>query len=260
MSRVGIREQLDHLIDALDADFVVNRDAAQAALVRRAEFNAIHRALIFKVDFWFSTGDAIDTSRLARAKPVEVVPGLLARVATPEDAIISKLLWLRQRATERSHEDIRGVLRASAGNLDLAYLEAMVERLGCSRSGHPCVPPSERLTRGVLWPIEPVGMGALAVTTARAGEVPDVAEYDKFLRPGLRNTRGVVRLAYPSRCNLRHVPPTLRSRSVPTVTQHCRRSGRVLQSPRVPAPRQGVASAACPSRPTHGRRRERRNR
>ena len=65
MSRVGIREQLDHLIDALDPDFVVSRGAAQAALLRRAEFNAIHRALIFKVDFWFSTGDEFDTSRLA---------------------------------------------------------------------------------------------------------------------------------------------------------------------------------------------------
>ncbi len=130
MSRVGIREQLDGLIDALDPDFVVNRDAAQAALARRAEFNAIHRDLIFKVDFWFSTGDAFDTSRLARATPIEVVPGLLARVATPEDAIISKLLWLRQGATERSEEDIRGVLRIHAGSLDLTYLDAMVERLG----------------------------------------------------------------------------------------------------------------------------------
>ena len=140
MSRVGIREQLDHLIDVIDPDFVVNRDAAQEALARRAEFNAIHRALIFKVDFWFSTGDAFDTSRLARATPVEVVSGLLARVATPEDAIISKLLWLRQGATERSEEDIRGVLRIHAGSLDLAYLDAMVERLGLGQLWQPLRP------------------------------------------------------------------------------------------------------------------------
>lgn len=134
------REQLDQLIDALDPDFIVNRDAAQEALVRRAEFNAIHRALIFKVDFWFSTGDEFDTSRLARATPVEVVPGLLARVATPEDAIISKLLWLRQGATERSEEDIRGVLRIHAGSLDLAYLDAMVRRLGVDHIWTPLRP------------------------------------------------------------------------------------------------------------------------
>ena len=140
MSRVGIREELDHLIDALDPDFVVNRDAARAALARLAEFNAIHRALIFKVDFWFSTGDAFDISRLARATPIEVVPGLLARVATPEDAIISKLLWLQQGATERSEEDIRGVLRIYAGRLDLAYLDAMVERLGLGQIWTPLRP------------------------------------------------------------------------------------------------------------------------
>lgn len=134
------REQLDHLIDALDPDFVVNRDAAQAALLRRAEFNAIHRALIFKVDFWFSTGGAFDIGRLARATAVEVVPGLLARVATPEDAIISKLLWLRQGATERSEEDVRGVLRVHAGRLDLGYLDAMVERLGLEQVWTPLRP------------------------------------------------------------------------------------------------------------------------
>ncbi len=135
------REQLDPLLDALDSDFVVNRDAAQAALARRAEFNAIHRALIFKVDFWFTTGDAFDTSRLARAKAVEVVPGLLARVATPEDVIISKLLWLRQGATERSEEDVRGVLRVCAGRLDFAYLDAMVKHLGLQRIWTPLRPP-----------------------------------------------------------------------------------------------------------------------
>ena len=134
------REQLDHLIDALDPDFVVNREAAQTALARRAEFNAIHRALIFKVDFWFATGDAFDTSRLARAKPVEVVPGLLAPVATAEDAIISKLLWLQQGATERSEEDIRGILRMSAGRLDLAYLDAMVKDLGLEQIWTPLRP------------------------------------------------------------------------------------------------------------------------
>lgn len=134
------REQLDHLIDALHPEFVVNREAAQEALARRAEFNAIHRVLIFKVDFWFSTADAFDTSRLARARAVEVVPGLQARVATPEDAVISKLLWLRQGATERSKEDIRGVLRIHAGHLDLAYLDAMVERLGLEEIWAPLRP------------------------------------------------------------------------------------------------------------------------
>ena len=153
MSRVGIREQLDHLIDVIDPDFVVNRHAAQQALARRAEFNAIHRALIFKVDFWFSTGDAFDTSRLARATPVEVVPGLLARVATPEDAIISKLLWLRQGATERSEEDIRASCASMPGASTLPTLTPWWSAWGWGSSGRPCAPPSERLTRGILWPI-----------------------------------------------------------------------------------------------------------
>ena len=133
-------EQLDRLVDALDPDFVVNRDDAREAYARHGEFTALHHVLIFKVDFWFSTGDAFDTRRLARATPLEIVPGLTARVATPEDAIISKLVWLRQRATERSAEDIRGIVRLHADRLDFAYLDSMVSHLGLDHYWSPLRP------------------------------------------------------------------------------------------------------------------------
>jgi len=134
------RDQLDRLVDALDHEFIVNRDAAREAYARRGEFNAIHRTLVFKVDFWFSTGDAFDVSRLARAQRLEVAPGVTARVATPEDAVISKLLWLRRGATERSAEDIQGILRAHAGQLDIDYLDSMVRRLGLEQIWVPLRP------------------------------------------------------------------------------------------------------------------------
>jgi len=137
---VPTRDQLDRLVDALDPEFTVNRDAAREAYARRGEFNAIHRTLVFKVDFWFSTGDAFDVSRLARAQRLEVAPGVSARVATPEDVIISKLLWLREGATERSAEDIQGILRAHAGRLDLDYLDSMVRRLGLEQIWTPLRP------------------------------------------------------------------------------------------------------------------------
>ena len=135
------REQLDRLVDALAPDFVVSRDAAREAHARHGEFSALHQLLIFKVDFWFSTADLFDTHRLARAMTLEIAPGLMARVATPEDAIISKLLWLRQGATERSAEDIRGILRLHAGRLDLAYLDSVVRHLRLEQLWSPLRPP-----------------------------------------------------------------------------------------------------------------------
>jgi hypothetical protein len=123
------KAQLSQLLDALDSNFAVDHSAARDAYARHGEFNAIHRTLIFKVDFWFSTGHAFDRSRLARAQGMEVAPALIARVATAEDVIISKLLWLQQGATERSADDIRGIVGARGGNLDLAYLEEMVREM-----------------------------------------------------------------------------------------------------------------------------------
>ncbi len=133
-------DQLDRLIDALDPDFAVSRDAARDAYARHGEFNAIHRTLVYKVDFWFSTGDVFDVSRLGRALKLEVVPGVIARVATPEDTVVSKLLSLRQGATEHGTEDIRGILRAHPGRLDLDYLDSMVRRLGLEQVWTPLRP------------------------------------------------------------------------------------------------------------------------
>jgi hypothetical protein len=53
----------------------------------------------------------------------------MARVATPEDVIISKLLWLQQGATERSADDVRGIVRARGAQLDLSYLEKMIREM-----------------------------------------------------------------------------------------------------------------------------------
>jgi hypothetical protein len=123
------KTQLSQLLDALHPNFAVNHDAARDAHARHGEFIAIHRTLIFKVDFWFSTGHAFDRSRLARAQGMEIAPALIARVATAEDVIISKLLWLQQGATERSADDIRGIVRARGENLDLVYLEEMAREM-----------------------------------------------------------------------------------------------------------------------------------
>ena len=132
--------QLSQLLDALNPNFVVNHDAAQDAYTRHGEFNAIHRTLIFKVDFWFSTGNAFDRSRLVRARSMEVAPALIAQGATAEDVISSKLLRLQQGATERSTDDIRGVVRARGTELDLAYLEEMIREMGMQALWAPLRP------------------------------------------------------------------------------------------------------------------------
>ena len=54
--------------------------------------------------------------------------------------IYSKLLWPRQGATERSVDDIRGIVRAHRGQLDLAYLEGMIGQLGLEALWAPLRP------------------------------------------------------------------------------------------------------------------------
>ncbi len=62
------------------------------------------------------------------------------KTSIPEDTVISKLLWLRQGATERSTEDIRGILRAHPGRLDLDCLDSMVRQLRLENIWRPLQP------------------------------------------------------------------------------------------------------------------------
>jgi len=61
---------------------------------------------------------AFDAETIQRAKLVELEPGLMARVCSPEDLIIYKLISTRQR----DYEDAAGVVRRQGDKLDDTYV------------------------------------------------------------------------------------------------------------------------------------------
>ena len=57
---------------------------------------------------------------------------LAVAVATPEDAILAKLVWYRAggATSERQVSDIRGIISAQSDRLDRGYLDDWARRLG----------------------------------------------------------------------------------------------------------------------------------
>jgi hypothetical protein len=114
----------DHLVD----DFYVDTDMMLDAIARRASFNVIHLATMFKADVFIMRGDAWSREEMSRARS-EVFDGaegpFSVRFASPEDTLLHKLIWykLGNEISDRQWGDIMGVLKVQAGELDDTYLD-----------------------------------------------------------------------------------------------------------------------------------------
>jgi hypothetical protein len=104
--------------------------------VERAAFNAIHLKSAYKFDIFPVGSDDFARSELARAQEIaRLLPGfegLRFRVCSPEDTILSKLLWFQRGGgvSDRQWRDILGVFNVQRSRLDAVYLNDWAARLG----------------------------------------------------------------------------------------------------------------------------------
>lgn len=116
-------QKLDALAErllALNKDVYADKVSMQRALEKRGEFNFIHPASGLKVDFWILKGDAFSREQIER-KVRRKIGGVSVDFISPEDLVLSKLLWHRESGSERQLEDAASVLKKQK-KLDRKYL------------------------------------------------------------------------------------------------------------------------------------------
>jgi hypothetical protein len=113
-----------------EPEFYVSRQAVQAAIASAGQFNVVHAASGFKIDFMVSGLSEFDRSRFARARKVEILPGLEVRMASPEDVTVKKLEYFRAGGSDKHIRDIAGILRVLGDGVDRAYIDHWAARLG----------------------------------------------------------------------------------------------------------------------------------
>jgi hypothetical protein len=118
----------------LAADFYVDPDMIRDAIRRRASFNVVHLATMFKADIFIGRDDAWSREEMARARTEEIdtPEGRVAvRFASPEDILLHKLIWykLGDQVSDRQWGDIVGVIQVQADSLDVAYLRSWAPAL-----------------------------------------------------------------------------------------------------------------------------------
>ena len=125
------RETVDTFLRALgNNEIYVPVDEAKAATIKGGSFNVLHTTTGGKVDvFVCQTSDAFESSRLDRRVKLKVL-GIDTWVSTPEDVVLSKLLWRLQTRSEVQWRDCVEV--AATQKLDVNYLRIWATELGLS--------------------------------------------------------------------------------------------------------------------------------
>lgn len=116
-------QKLDRLAEELlkiDRDVYADKIMMQRALERKGEFNFIHPASGFKVDFRILKGDIFSKEQLNR-RVKRKIANVWVDFISPEDLILSKLIWHKESGSDRQLEDIESVLRRQK-KLDWKYL------------------------------------------------------------------------------------------------------------------------------------------
>ena len=108
----------------------VDEADVQEAIASGTMFNVIHKETCFKVDFVALRVNDYEQVKFSRKVQLDY-DGKKISVISPEDLIISKLMWSKDAGiSERQMRDCESILEVNQKKLDYKYLETWVSKLG----------------------------------------------------------------------------------------------------------------------------------
>ncbi|MGB9773770.1 MAG: hypothetical protein ACP5JH_09735 [Bacteroidota bacterium] len=122
-------ERLKNFIEEIQSGFYADLNMVKEAFEQRGMFNIIHYETGFKIDFIMKKKGHYYEKEFERRKTYTFADKLCF-FASPEDTILSKLLWAKKGESERQFQDALGVAKIQGENLDHEYLQKWAEILG----------------------------------------------------------------------------------------------------------------------------------
>jgi hypothetical protein len=131
-------EQLTNFLNLLGNTYYVSKDAALEALKHEGMFNIIEIENACKADLIIKKRSAFSEEVFQR-KRKEKLLGKNLYILSPEDSVLSKLIWAKQSRSELQYNDVMKILEARAGNLDMKYLNKWAKQLNVEEDLNKCL-------------------------------------------------------------------------------------------------------------------------
>jgi hypothetical protein len=113
-----------------DTDYYLSEPAVRDAIRDRFQFNVLHAASGYKIDFMLPRSDEWGRAQMARRRRVLLLPDREGYAAAPEDVILGKLWYFSEGGSDKHLRDITAMLRVSGTQIDRADVEAWARKLG----------------------------------------------------------------------------------------------------------------------------------
>ena len=122
--------QLDALLRAFHGDYYLDAEAAGRAVAERRLVNAVHESTLVKVDLVIWKDGPFRKSEFERRGSV-TVHGRKMRLVSPEDLLLSKLLWGADSGSAVQFDDAK---QLAGLQLDWTYVERWAAALNLTES------------------------------------------------------------------------------------------------------------------------------
>lgn len=128
-------ENVSPFVELLRGSYTINEQALHDAIQKRSVFSLLHVSSLMKVDVFLPHSLPFDSLVLQRSQQLPLLEGYHPLwIASPEDIVLMRLEWYRSSGATADDQwnDILGVLKVQAQNLDLAYLRDKANTLKVS--------------------------------------------------------------------------------------------------------------------------------
>jgi hypothetical protein len=123
-------EQIAPLLSSIEGEACIDIEKAKKAILDKNMFNIIHNKTCFKIDLIPLSEDSFEIQKFNNRVKMNFQDKDIY-VISPEDLIISKLLWSKSAGgSERQIKDCESIYILNSENLDLDYLKRWAKTLG----------------------------------------------------------------------------------------------------------------------------------
>jgi hypothetical protein len=120
------KEDVDNLVDHFSKKYYCDKDAVLDAVARKSIFNIIDSESGFKADFVILKNEKFRKTEFARRSIIKLYD-LPVSIVSPEDLLLSKLIWIQDFQSNIQMEDIKNL--SALDNLEWYYINEWIMQL-----------------------------------------------------------------------------------------------------------------------------------